>query len=238
MACSPFFAALQALIPCLSIDSKKELLALNDLFNLFPNRKLSEIVSEYKKYIKARRSTPEGFCDRVSDFLNQTVPESGSADTIETLTADFKKLSAAPIKAIAKEFDINLSTKNDACFFENWLRSGIKPPTEAERIADELSILVRETVVLRDATPNDLPQENIERILDIANRIKVKNKMAGLVFYLNQLGYSVLPAKKTGPALLKFLRQILEDLAIARQKSAQIEEMGSSSLHSHSNPLD
>ena len=223
---SPFFAALQALAPCLSAESKRELGALETLFELFPNRKLSEIITDLKKYQKARRTSPDGFRDRVRDFLNHFTPEGETPETAESLTADFISLTVTAIKAVGKEFDLNISSKNDAEVFENWLRTGTKPPSEADKYDVDLTVLANETKTLRDEDLTDLSNESIAEILDLAARIAKKYKIAGLVIFLNKLGYPPPSNKKTSKGLCDFLHQVLDDLAISRQKSAQIKNFG------------
>lgn len=223
---SSFFTAIQALAPCLSAESRRELGALETLFELFPNRKLAEIVNEFKKYQKVRRTSSDGFRDRVRDFLNHFTPEGESPETVESLTADFKSLTATTIKAVGKEFDINIAAKTDAEAFEIWLRTGKKPLTDAEKYDADLTELANETMVLRDEDLTGLSNESIAEILDLAARILKKYKIAGLTIFLNKLGYPPPPNKKTGKGLCDFLRQVLDDLAITRQKITQIKSFG------------
>ncbi len=222
-----FFTALHALDPFLNPDGKKELNALDELLVLFPGRNLNQIVAEFKKYLKVRCKSPEGFCDRIRNFLNSAPDTDGSAsETVESLTADFKTLTGPVVKALAKEYDLNLGSKNDFSAFEHWLRTGVKPPTAAELVEKELIALVQEAEAIRNENRDELSQDNVDRIVNMADRIKTKYKIDGLVLFMNKMGYNALPSKKTGPNLLKFLRQNLEDLAISRQKAAQIEQIG------------
>lgn len=207
--------------PWLDRSAKSELKALAELLNLFPQLSLNELVAELKKYQKARRLSPEGFCDRVQEYL--AVQDRDPAVS-EQLVRDFAQLAAATVKVVARRFDLNVSSaKNDAGLFETWLIQGIKPPTKEVLYREKLIALAQEVLHMRDEIPGQLERDTINSIMDIAEDVKKKYKLAGLREFLRLIDYPPVKANDSGTTMIKMLRQKLDDLSIDRYKAHQIE---------------
>lgn len=228
---SPLLQAFQALTPVLNAAAQKELKALEELLATFQAPSISELKTEllkFKKTLQKERQklgkTPEGFVARVVDFQNGVVPEIGEPDAVETLVADFGKASGPLVKAVAKKFDIALVDKNDVEAFERWLKTGVKPPTVEERLQAEIAPEIQAAVELRDQTRRELAPETIDQIMLVAERVKTAHKVPGLTLFMR--GVDVVPTAKTAAALIKELRNFLEDYALNRFKATQIRESG------------
>ena len=128
------------------------------------------------------------------------------------------------MKAVAKKFDIALVDKNDVEAFERWLKTGVKPPTVEERLQAEIAPEIQAAVELRDHTRRELAPETIDRIMLVAERVKTAHKVPGLTLFMR--GVDVVPTAKTAAALIKELRNFLEDYALNRFKATQIRESG------------
>lgn len=228
---SPLLQAFQALIPVLNAAAQKELKALEELLTTFQASSLVDLKTEllkFKKTLQKERQklakTPEGFVARISDFLNGVVPEGGEPDSVETLVADFGKASGPLVKAVAKKFDIALVDKKDVDAFERWLKTGVKPPTVEERLQAEIAPEIDAALELRDQTRRELAPETIDQIMLVAERVKTTHKVPGLTLFMR--GIDVVPTAKTAAALIKELRNFLEDYALNRFKATQIREAG------------
>lgn len=228
---SPLLQAFQALTPVLNAAAQRELKALEELLTTFQAASLVELKTEllkFKKTLQKERQklakTPEGFVARITDFQNGVVPEGGEPDTVETLVADFGKASNTLVKAVAKKFDIALVDKKDVDAFERWLKTGVKPPTVEERLQAEIAPEIDAALELRDQTRRELTPETIEQIMLVAERVKTVHKVPGLTLFMR--GVDVVPTAKTAAALIKELRNFLEDYALNRFKATQIRESG------------
>lgn len=228
---SPLLQAFQALTPVLNAAAQKELKALEELLTSFQASSLVELKTEllkFKKTLQKERQklakTPEGFVARIVDFQNGVVPEVGEPDTVETLVADFGKASGPLVKAVAKKFDIALVDKKDVDAFERWLKTGVKPPTVEERLQAEIEPEIQAALELRDQTRRELAPETIDQIMLVAERVKTARKTPGLVLFMR--GLDVVPTAKSSAALIKELRNFLEDYALNRFKATQIRESG------------
>lgn len=228
---SPLLQAFQALTPVLNAAAQKELKALEELLTTFQASSFVDLKTEllkFKKTLQKERQklakTPEGFVARVVDFQNGVVPEIGEPDTIETLVADFGKASGPLVKAVAKKFEIALIDKKDVDAFERWLKTGVKPPTVEERLQAEIEPEIQAALELRDQTRRELAPETIDQIMLVAERVKTAHKVPGLTLFMR--GVDVVPTAKTAAALIKELRNFLEDYALNRFKATQIRESG------------
>lgn len=228
---SPLLQAFQALTPVLNAAAQKELKALEELLTSFQASSLVELKTEllkFKKTLQKERQklakTPEGFVARIIDFQNGVVPEGGEPDAVETLVADFGKASGPLVKAVAKKFDIALVDKKDVDAFERWLKTGVKPPTVEERLQAEIEPEIQAALELRDQTRRELAPETIAQIMLVAERVKTAHKIPGLVLFMR--GLDVVPTAKSAAALIKELRNFLEDYALNRFKATQIRESG------------
>jgi len=219
-----FLEALQAFAPVLNAAAQKELKALVELFAMFRATSIVELKNALVKQRQTFAKTPEGFVARVADFQNGVAPDFGEPDTVETLVADFRKATNTLVKAVAKKFDIALADKNDADAFERWLKTGVKPPTVEERLQAEIEPEIQAALELRDQTRRELTAETIKQILVVAERVKKAFKAPGLALFMR--GIDAIPTAKTTTALVKELRDFLEDVALNRQKATQIREAG------------
>ena len=228
---SALLQAFQALTPVLNAAAQKELKALEELLTTFQASSLVELKTEllkFKKTLQKERQklakTPEGFVARIADFQNGVVPEIGEPDTVETLVADFGKASGPLVKAVAKKFEIALVDKKDVDAFERWLKTGVKPPTVEERLQAEIAPEIAAALELRDQTRRELAPETIAQIMLVAERVKTTRKTPGLALFMR--GLDVVPTAKSAAALIKELRNFLEDYALNRFKATQIRESG------------
>ena len=228
---SALLQAFQALTPVLNAAAQKELKALEELLTTFQASSLVELKTEllkFKKTLQKERQklakTPEGFVARIADFQNGVVPEIGEPDTVETLVADFGKASGPLVKAVAKKFEIALVDKKDVDAFERWLKTGVKPPTVEERLQAEIEPEIQVALELRDQTRRELAPETIAQIMLVAERVKTTRKTPGLALFMR--GLDVVPTAKSAAALIKELRNFLEDYALNRFKATQIRESG------------
>lgn len=228
---SALLQAIQALTPVLNAAAQKELKALEELLTSFQASSLVELKTELLKFQKTLQKerqklgkTPEGFVARIADFQNGVVPEVGEPDTLETLVADFRKATGPTVKQIAKKFEIALIDKNDADAFERWLKTGVKPPTVEERLQAEIAPEIQAALELRDQTRRELAPETIAQIMLVAERVKTAHKIPGLALFMR--GLDVVPTTKSAAAMIKELRNFLEDYALNRFKATQIRESG------------
>ena len=221
---SPLLQALQGFAPALNAAAKKELDALVELFSTFRATSIAELKNALVKERKAFAKTPEGFVARIADFQNGVAPNFGAPDSVETLVADFRKATGPTVKAIAKKFDVALVDKNDADAFERWLKTGVKPPTVEERLQAEIEPEIQAALELRDQTRRELTPETIDQIMLVAERVKTAHKIPGLALFMR--GLDVVPTAKSAAALVKELRNFLEDYALNRFKATQIRESG------------
>ncbi len=219
-----FLQSLAALTPHLNAPAKKDLAALANMMSLFHVNSFAELHTALVKQRQAFMKTPEGFAARIADFQSGVVPEIGAPDTVETLVADFRKATGATVKLIAKKFAIELVDKNDADAFERWLKTGVKPPTVEERLQAEIEPEIRAALELRDQSRRELAPETIERVLEIAKRVKTARKIPGLALFMRGIG--VVPTTKSATAMLNELRRFLEVFAVNRFKATQIRESG------------
>ncbi len=217
-----FLQSLQALVPFLSANAKKELEALAELLAMFKTTSLAELKNALVKQRKNFLKTPDGFIARIEKFQNGETPDFGDPDTVETLVADFRKATASTVKAVAKKFDLALTDKKDADAFEHWLKTGVKPPTAEELLKGEIEPEIKRALELRDQTRRELAPETIRQILEVAERVKKTFKAPGLAIFMR--GVDAIPTAKTVAALMKELRDFLEDYALNRYKATQIRE--------------
>lgn len=220
-ASQSFLRKILELEPWLDRTAKSELKALAELVNIFPQLSLNELVSELKKYQKDRRLSPQGFCDRVHEWLALTNRDDLVA---QELIRDFALLPAPTVKQIAKRFDLNVaSAKKDADLFANWLTLGIKPPNKEQLLRETLMSFAQDALRIRDETPDKLGLDAITAIMNIAQEVKKKFKLAGLKEFLRLIEYPPVKATDSGTAMIKMLRQKLDDLSVDRFKAHQIE---------------
>ncbi len=220
-----FLDAIFDLAPWLGNDAKKELAALIDLLNLFPDLTLKEIVDEFKKYKKKRRSSPEGFLDRLKACIENIIIDGETPDDPEVLIRDFATLPATTIKSIGKKIDLTISSKKDVDIFAHWLRTGEKPPSAAELLRTNLEPFAQNVRAIRDNDITELSSERIKQIVAVIDEVKTKYKKEGVCLFAEMIGYPPLSAKDTMTAVIKMIRQRLSDLAIARLKAQQIGQL-------------
>ena len=219
-----FLKKIAELAPWLDRSAKDELAAIVELQNLFPGLTLKQLVAELKKYQKARRLSPEGFGERLRDWLESSPRDS---DERATLVRDFTLLKAENVKKIAKEFDLNVASgKKDVAAFETWLTTGIKPPSAEELLREELSEQARRILEIRDEVPEQLTQAAIESIMTIVEQIKKKYKTVGFREFLRLVGYPPVKPSDSGPVLTKMVRHKLESLSVDRFKAREIDSQG------------
>ena len=221
-----FLDAVLSLAPYLDAKSKGELTALRELLSLFPGQSLKSAVAEWKKYQKTRLRSPEGFCDRVEAWRRGVGPEDSPREEIAELRADFLRMTAAQIKAVGKRFCIAVAAKTDADAFFRWLETGVRPPTPEERNRAGILERVEEARAVRDRSLTELASASAAEILAIADRVKSEFKVAGLRVFAEELGYPPSKPNASAAAVLKSLRQALDDLALARFKAGQIDSFG------------
>ncbi len=219
-----FLIKITELAPWLDRRAKDELAAMLELKNLFPALTLKQLVAELIKYQKARRMSPEGFCERLRDWLASSTRASGES---AALVRDFASLKAENVKKIAKEFDLNVTSgKKDAAAFESWLATGIKPPSALELYRTELAELARAALAIRDEVPGSLAQPAIESIMTMAEQVKKKYKLEGFREFLRLVGYPPVKSNDSGPVLINMLRHKLESLSVDRFKAREIDSQG------------
>ncbi|MDO5582405.1 MAG: hypothetical protein Q4G69_14880 [Planctomycetia bacterium] len=216
-----FLKKIQELVPWLDRSAKEELKYLNELQDLFPCLSLKELVGELKKYQKARRLSPEGFCDRLREWLDQSPRD---LNLQEDLIRDFALLPAASVKKTATIFGLNLSSaKKDGPAFAEWLATGVKPPSAEDLIREELTEQAKNFIEIQNESMDYLNPSAIESLMLIAEQVKKNHKVAGLQLFLSLIGYPSGNPKATGPALIKMLRQKLDTLSVDRFKAFQID---------------
>lgn len=219
-----FVNAMIQLSPWLDNKSKKEMQALQKLYELYPNRSLSEIVSLIENLLKFRRLSPEGFADRVHYYLNNSWPNDEPIENSAALISDFKKLNATSIKSIGKILKINIENKNDFEAFAHWLQTGVKPPDKDEKIRSELQAYAQKALQLRNLSIDELSAETIDSIIKIAKEVQQKFKCNGLKLFVEIMGYP--PKQRSAKLVLTMLEQRLQDLAMARFKAKEIDNLG------------
>lgn len=210
---------LEQLAPLCNAAVKKELSTLVAIMREVGAASVSELKKPIVDAVKTQRTSAAGFAKRIQSFL-ETQP---NAEPVEALVADFRTLAATTVKSIAKKFDLNLASKEDADAFEKWLRTGVKPPTAEELIADEIDELALKAIELRDATHSALPNENIDGILEIAENVKKKHKTDGLRLFLK--AFNLEPTGKSTASMIKDLKGYLQLLALDRYKRSAIRVM-------------
>lgn len=211
-----FLQMLQTAEPFLAADMKNEIKALDELMQTLQVDNVKDLARQIIKFRDKIRKSPEGFVERVQEYQNAVANSQTSEETVETLTNDFKKLSATNIKAIAKKLDVNLSNSKDAEVFAYWLETGVKPPTAEELLKQELSSYIEATIKLRDQSLQDLKEDVADAILEIAENVHKKHKLVGLKEYMIGLGLG--PQGKTKASLIKQLKSHLANLALSRFK--------------------
>lgn len=221
-----FLDAVLSLAPFLDASSKGELAALRELLDLFPGQSLKSVAAEWKKYQKARLCSPEGFGDRIDAWRHGVGPDGSPREELAALRLDFLQMTATQIKAVGKRFEIAVGAKTDADVFFRWLETGIKPPTPQEQDRAQILERVEEARTLRDRALAELSDESISEIVALAERVKAEFKVAGLRVFAEEFGYPPPKPNASTAAVLKSLRQALDNLALARFKAAQIDSFG------------
>ncbi len=198
---------------------KKELTSLVAIMREVGAATVAELKKPIADAVKAQRTSTAGFTKRVQARLDNQP----TAEAIETLVSDFKTLNATTVKGIAKKFELNITSKSDADSFEKWLRTGIKPPTQEELIANEIDELALKAIDMRDQSRSELKNETINEIMDIAEGIKKKHKVPGLRLFLAAFGLT--PTGTTAQSMIKDIKGFLDALAIDRIKRQIIQTM-------------
>ncbi len=204
---------LQTLVPFLSSDMKKEVKALVDLFTAFQVTNAKDLAAPILDIQKKLRKSPEGIVARVKEYLAAKENNTPTTESVEELASDYRKLSAASIKTVAKQLDLNLADKKDEQFFVNWLQTGVKPPTQEERLQQELQNDIDEVVKLHEEMELDLKTENIEKIINVAESVYKKYKLDGLKHLVRALHEE--PVGKTKKAIVENLRGSLKELLMS-----------------------
>lgn len=211
-----FLQLLQVLEQFLSSEMKKEFKALIDLMQTLHVDSIRDLSKQIVDFQNKIRKSPEGLSARIQDYLNAKNDSRESEDSVESLTNDFKKLPSTGVKAIAKKFDLNLSTSKDAELFAEWLQTGTRPPTKEEQLKQDLDDYVKKTLQLRDRDHRNLSEETTSEMLQIAEDVFKKHKIAGLKEYMVGLGLD--PQGKSKATLINQIKSHLGNLALSRFK--------------------
>lgn len=139
-------------------------------------------------------------------------------EPLETLAQEFRSSTRKTIKSMAKKFDVNLATPDDAEKFENWLRTGQKPETVNEQLEKDLRPLAQELTDHIDKYPSSRPEDAIEYVLQFGEEIKLQFKIEGLKVFLKLLGINT--SGKTGKVLLNQLKAHYAQILSMGGKSA------------------
>ncbi|MBP5623188.1 MAG: hypothetical protein J6X44_14370, partial [Thermoguttaceae bacterium] len=211
-----FLQLLQVLEQFLSSEMKKEFKALIDLMQTLHVDSIRHLSKQIVDFQNKIRKSPEGLSARIQNYLGAKNDSRGSEDSVESLTNDFKKLPSAGVKVIAKKYDLNLSTSKDAELFAEWLQTGTRPPTKEELLKQDLDDYIKKTLQLRDRDHRNLSEETTSEILQIAEDVFKKHKIAGLKEYMVGLGLD--PQGKTKATLINQIKSHLGNLALSRFK--------------------
>lgn len=211
-----FLQLLQVLEQFLSSEMKKEIKALIELMQALHVDNIKDLSKQIVDFQNKMRKSPEGLSARICDYLNAKNDSKEPEDSVESLTNDFKKLASAGVKSVAKNFDLNLSSSKDAELFAEWLRTGTRPPTKEELLKQNLGDSLEKTLLLRDKDSGNLSEETISEILQIAEDVFKKHKLAGLKEYMVGLGLD--PQGKGKAALVNQIKSHLGNLALSRLK--------------------
>ena len=211
-----FLQLLQVLEQFLSSEMKKEFKALIDLMQTLHVDSIRDLSKQIVDFQNKIRKSPEGLSARIQDYLTAKNDSRESGDSVESLTNDFKKLPSTGVKAIAKKFDLNLSTSKDAELFAEWLQTGIRPPTKEEQLKQDLDDYIKKTLQLRDRDHRNLSEETTSEMLQIAEDVFKKHKIAGLKEYMVGLGLD--PQGKSKATLINQIKSHLGNLALSRFK--------------------
>ncbi len=119
---------------------------------------------------------------------------------------------------------LNAAAQKELDAFERWLKTGVKPPTVEERLQAAVAPEIQAALELRDRARRELAPETIEPIILVAERVKTAYKTPGLALFMR--GLDVVPTAQSVAALVKELRNFLEDHALDRFKATKIRQLG------------
>ena len=216
-----FVEFLQKMTPFLSSDLKKEAHELIAIFQTLGVEKVSDISKPLFDQQKKLKSSANIMIKRIETFKGNATnnSEEPCEDSIETLINDFKKMTSPDIKKIAKKFDVNLSTQADVEAFACWLSTGVKPPTQEERIRNEIEPYLQRAIQIRDKNLDELTKESTDEILAIADEIRKKYNVAGLKVFIKGLGREAIG--NTAVEIRKEIASILLQTANCRFKRSE-----------------
>ncbi len=207
--------SLQTLKPFVSKDIQNEIDAVAKILELFPGKSLKELVSTFVKYQKERRTSPEGMADRLQHFRDQCWPEEETPESLEAILGDYRKLTAAKVKLMAKKLNINLNNPKDEAEIaavQSWLTGGPQPPTEAEKIAAVIQMQSQKILDLMDQRRQKSISidQCVAQCKAIVTAVQKQYKQPGLIALGNQIQVPGNPGD-TAAKLSKELQKFFDD---------------------------